>query len=373
MSKTCSSWIDNPAGMVDVVVTDYDPDEIPGPATGCAWGLSVDLDLRLVRYFVVVAEELHFGRAANKLHVSQPALSKQIRKLEDQLGPRLFVRDSRHVALTVRGEGFYRDAQELLALAHRMQQRPDGNRVRIAHIFELATSRDVADAYSKARPDVTIIEHAMDSVAQLDALLENRLDVAILRVTPQMLHDHPRGWAHTLLRLEPMRLVGRRGDSPRSSASLFDRPIEVLGDPPDSGLHEAYGDFLTALENTLGLSMRWLGTPGAFSHCLAVIERATTQAFSLEFDSYAVRYAGEGLPVFRPQEISPHYPWSIAWRDGRIPQSTADFLEIAQNTGTARAWRDFDSAAEGPPWLPPDDPVALELGVQPLTDLVKSK
>ena len=236
----------------------------------------MDLDLRLVRYFVVVADELHFGRAANKLHISQPALSKQIRKLEDQLGARLFVRDSRHVALTARGEAFLRDARELLILAERMQERSDGNRVRIAHIFELATSRDVADEYTKVHPDVTIVEHAIDSVAQLDALLENRLDVAILRVTPQMLHDHPKGWSHTLLRLEPMRLVGRRGDSPRSTASMFERPIEVLGDPPDSGLHEAYADFLTALERSLGLSMRWLGTPGAFSHCLAVIERATT-------------------------------------------------------------------------------------------------
>jgi DNA-binding transcriptional LysR family regulator len=324
----------------------------------------VDLDLRLVRYFVVVADGLHFGRAASKLHISQPALSKQIRKLEDQLGVRLLVRDSRHVALTVRGEDFLRDARELLALAGRMQRRPDANRVRIAHIFELATSRDVADAYSKTHPEVTIIEHAMDSVAQLDALLENRLDVAILRVTPQMLRDHPKGWSHTLLRLEPMRLVGRPGDSLRSTASMFERPIEVLADPPESGLHTAYCDFLTALERTLGLSMRWLGTPGAFSHCLAVIERATESAFSLEFDSYAVRYAAEGLPVFRPEELSPHYPWSIAWRDGRVPQATADFLEIAQDTGTACAWRDFDFVQEIRPWLPPDDPVAAELGVE---------
>jgi DNA-binding transcriptional LysR family regulator len=334
--------------------------------------MTMDLDLRLVRYFVVVADELHFGRAANRLHVSQPALSKQIRKLEDQLGARLFVRDSRHVALTARGETFLRDARDLLGLAERMQERSDGNRVRIAHIFELATSRDVADEYSKVRPDVTIAEHAIDSVAQLEALLENRLDVAILRVTPRMLNDHPKGWSHTLLRLEPMRLVGRRGDSPRSTVSLFERPIEVLGDPPDSGLHEAYADFLSALERSLGLSMRWLGTPGAFSHCLAVMERATTLAFSLEFDSYAVRYAAEGLPVFRPQEISPHYPWSIAWRDGRIPQATADFLEIAQDTGTARAWRDFDIGSQGQPWLPLDDPVALELGLQPLANEVKA-
>jgi hypothetical protein len=82
-------------------------------------------------------------------------------------------------------------------------------------------------------------------------------------------------------------------------------------------------------------------------------------------DSYAVRYATEGLPVFRIQEASPHYPWSIAWRDGRIPSATGDFLEIAQDTGTARGWRDFDIVSESPPWLPLDDPVALELGIEP--------
>jgi DNA-binding transcriptional LysR family regulator len=332
----------------------------------------VDLDLRLVRYFVVVAEELHFGRAAAKLHVSQPALSKQIRKLEDQLGVGLLVRDSRHVALTVRGEDFLLDARELLKVAERMQQRPDGNRVRIAHIFELATSRDVADAYSRARPDVTVVEHAMDSPTQLDALLENRLDVAILRVTPQMLHEHPKGWAHTLLRLEPMRLVGRPGDPPQPTASMFERPIEVVfGDPPESGLNKAYGDFLTAVERSLGLSMRWLGIPGAFSHCLAVVERATVPAFLFEFDSYAVRYAARGLPVSKPQGFSPHYPWSIAWRDGRLPQATADFLEISQDTGTARGWRDFDLVSQARAWLPPDDPVAAELGFQSHTARVQ--
>jgi DNA-binding transcriptional LysR family regulator len=322
----------------------------------------VDLDLRLVRYFVVVAEELHFGRAATRLHVSQPALSKQIRKLEDQVGVRLLVRDSRHVALTVRGEQFLQDARELLSLAERMQESPDENRVRIAHIFELATSREVSDAYSNVYPHVTIVEHAMDSLAQLDALLENRLDVAILRLTSQMLSDHPKGWSHAPLRLEPMRLVGRRSDIPRASASMFERPIEVFGDPLESGLHKAYGDYLTSLERSLGLSMRWLGTPGAFSHCLAVVQRATTSAFHLEFDSYAQRYAVHGLPVFNPAELSPYYPWSIAWRDGRLPKATADFLEVAHETGSARAWREFQDLPGGPPWLPPNDPVAAELG-----------
>ena len=332
--------------------------------SGDAREVDVDLDLKLVRYFVAVAEDLHFGRAAAKLHISQPALSKQIRKLEDQVGIRLFVRDSRHVELTARGADFLADARELLSLAEKMQRASDGTRVRIAHIFELSTSRDVADAYSRLHPDVTIVEHAMDSVTQLTALLENRLDVAILRVTAQMLLDHPKGWSHALLRLEPMRLVGRMGDKPNPTASIFTRPIEVFGDLPESGLYNAHGNYLSSLEQSFGISMRWLGTPGAFSHCLAVIERAAAPAYLLEFDSYARLYAEKGMPVHDPEEVSPYYPWSIAWRDGRIPEATADFLEAAHNTATERRWREFDASQAASPWLPEDDPVAAELGFE---------
>ena len=326
-------------------------------------GLSMDLDLRLVRYFVAVADELHFGRAAARLYVSQPALSKQIRKLEDQLGTRLFVRDSRHVTLTPRGEEILIDARQLLRLAEKIKHEPDTNRVRIAHVFELSTSRDVADAYSKACPDVALHEHAMDSAAQLNALLEDRLDVAILRVSPEMLRDHPSGWFHTLLRLEPLRLVGRPRDLPSQTASFYERTVEVFADSPSSGFNPVYANFLVALERFLGISMRWLGTPGAFSHCLAAMRRATGSALSLEFDSYAVRYAAEGLPVYTPKEVMPHYPWSIAWRDGQLSLATADFLEIAQELATARNWRLFDAQEIVPNWLPSDDPVAEELGL----------
>jgi DNA-binding transcriptional LysR family regulator len=132
----------------------------------------MDLDLRLVRYFVTVADELHFGRAAATLYISQPALSKQIRKLEEQLGTSLLIRDSRHVQLTTRGQRFLDEARQLLAIAQRMQERPQADVVRIAHIYELDTSRDVADAYSRAHPDIQLVERAMDSITQLAALLE---------------------------------------------------------------------------------------------------------------------------------------------------------------------------------------------------------
>ena len=75
----------------------------------------MDVHLRNLRYFVAVAEELHFSRAAERLHVSQPALSKQIRQLEQQLRFPLFRRDRRRVELTAAGEALLPRARRLLA------------------------------------------------------------------------------------------------------------------------------------------------------------------------------------------------------------------------------------------------------------------
>ncbi|ADJ45792.1 LysR family transcriptional regulator [Amycolatopsis mediterranei S699] len=315
----------------------------------------MDLDLRLVRYFVTVADELHFGRAAAKLFISQPTLSKQIRKLETDVGGALLVRDSRHVALTPRGDRFLHLARQLLATADQMLREPAPHHLRIAHIFELDTGRVIADAFHTDHPGVRLVQSQLDSARQLTALLEDQLDVAIIRVTRAMKAAHPAGWQHQLLRLEPFRLVGRPGDPRRPAVSVHERPIEVFADAPGTALYNVHGRYLSSLEQHTGLGLRWLGNPGTFDTCHAALTRAPDSAYLLEFESYARRYEDLGIPTYRPQELQPVYPWSLAWRAGGRSEAVRAFLELAGELAARLHWLHPERAAGVPLWAPPED------------------
>ena len=126
--------------------------------------MSANIELRQLRYFVTVAEELHFGRAAKRLHMTQPPLSQTILALEDLLGASLFDRNRRGVALTPAGEALLPEARRLLAQAQDLgglvQRAATGASGRLSLAFVSSADYSVLPpslrAYRAAYPQVQI-------------------------------------------------------------------------------------------------------------------------------------------------------------------------------------------------------------------------
>jgi DNA-binding transcriptional LysR family regulator len=153
------------------------------------------MELRQLRYFVAVAEELHFRRAAARLHMSQPPLSQQIRALEDELGFGLLVRTRRRVELTPAGAAFLRDARTVLgeldgavATARRIDAGQSG-RLRINFVGSALFSivPRMVERFRRSRPGVEIELHERATLEQLRAVRAGMADVGLVR--PPIEHD----------------------------------------------------------------------------------------------------------------------------------------------------------------------------------------
>jgi DNA-binding transcriptional LysR family regulator len=148
------------------------------------------MHLKQLRYFVAVAEELNFRRAAARLHVSQPPLSFHIKALEDEFGLSLFDRTTRHVALTQAGEALLDKARRILALTDEtlgeIKAIGAGSAGALRVGFTISTSFEAffynsMYSYRRAYPNVKVTFSQMISGDQLDALSEGRIDVGLLR------------------------------------------------------------------------------------------------------------------------------------------------------------------------------------------------
>ncbi|RYX84374.1 LysR family transcriptional regulator [bacterium] len=151
-------------------------------------GVFSHIELRQLRYFVTVAEELHFGRAAKRLHMTQPPLSQTIFALEELLGAALFDRNRRGVALTVAGAALLPEARRLLMQADELpalvKRAASGEAGKLALAFVSSADYSVLPpflrAYRAAYPQVQITLQEATSDLQLEELLEGRIDAGLL-------------------------------------------------------------------------------------------------------------------------------------------------------------------------------------------------
>ncbi|MGO9122675.1 MAG: LysR family transcriptional regulator [Desulfomonilaceae bacterium] len=147
------------------------------------------MELRHLRYFVAVAEELHFGRAANRVGIAQPPLSKQIRQLEDEIGVKLFKRTKRSVSLTHAGETFLKEAHQALELSERAvrsARRADRGEIGrlVVSFVGSATYSFLPSALRSFRtrfPHVELFLRELTTYQQLDGLHRKAVDAGVVR------------------------------------------------------------------------------------------------------------------------------------------------------------------------------------------------
>jgi|ERR1051326_363013 DNA-binding transcriptional LysR family regulator len=147
------------------------------------------MELRHLRYFLAVAESLHFGRAAQQLRIAQPSVSHQIRQLESELQTKLFERSKKHVTLTESGQLFLEESRLILehadraALTARTGKRSETGQVRVGFDYWIDWTKlgEAVRRFDKTHPTVHVQLFSMSSAQQIASLHEGRIDVGLVR------------------------------------------------------------------------------------------------------------------------------------------------------------------------------------------------
>lgn len=228
------------------------------------------VEIRQLECVVAVAGHQHFGRAAASLHMGQPALSQQIKRLERELGVTLFERSSRHVAITAAGEEFVPLAREVLAATERARsfQVPEVPRLRlgIAPGLGLALPEALA-ALHRRRPDLVVEQVQVPEQRRLAAVRDGVMDAAIVRQQPAAseLVRTPLG-QERLWALLPEHLVSGRRRRDVDAEQLSGLPALLLADDGEDELVPAVGSRTSSERFSVpGLLAQWASGTDAWT------------------------------------------------------------------------------------------------------------
>lgn len=302
----------------------------------------MDLDVAQARAFVRAAEELHFGRAAGTLAISQQALSKRIARLESLLGTELFQRGGNGVRLTEAGQRFLPPARQTLAAADAAVAAAVGKhrplRVDVwGHLY--APMRTLAQVAGQAGD--LVLGHGRDLPSVMTALLHGDIDAAFGRVHPPLRS----GLAHRLVRLEPVDAV-LSTDHPLAAEPAL-RPDQlsdsVLWAPGELDRL----DFLHRFADRFDIRDTATSVNLGLAHFLAEVAQDPRRFSLLPADAPLPEIPGlRSVPLANP---TPLYAWSLLWRAGNGHPGLSDLTAVCATEAGQRRWLEYDPARD---WLP---------------------
>ena len=301
-------------------------------------------ELYQLRCFVAVAEELHFGRAAQRMNLTQPPLSRQVQMLEAEVGVRLLQRNKRVVRLTPAGRVFLHDARHVLERAQtavnraRMAERGQDGALTLGFtaLASVALMPKLVAAAREEHPGIALVLHEMLSTEQEQWLLAGQLDLGLLR--PPVRNAE----LSSMLVHEEQFVLAVAGDSPLSRRPRLDLHALsgerfIMYSPEEA---KSFFDLLTGLFQQAGVItdiVQYAGTPYAILSLVgAGLGAALVPASARGFPATNVQF----LPITLPRRASIEF--LIAWRRLNDNPALSCILRMVERLAQAGALNDID-------------------------------
>lgn len=289
------------------------------------------IDIRQMRYFVAVAETLHFGRAAERLHISQPPLSRQIAALEKELGVRLFDRQSRRATLTPAGRRFLEDARAVLigfdqaCQNARMAERGEIGELSVGFMMHAAYTvlPGLTRRYMASHPGVRVELREVIPGILGDAVLTGRFDAAILFDPGPV-----RGLATQVIFREPLSLALH------VSHPLAARKTVSAGQLNGEAFIAAPAEVAPRLRQSIAGYCRSGGFEPTFRlevELQQTIVSLVAENLGIALVPRSMAKLGIANLAFRDLEDAPIIEHVVAWRPGNLNPALAPFLAEAHS------------------------------------------
>lgn len=296
------------------------------------------MNLRHVRAFVVVAEELSFTNAARRLHISQPPLSRQIQQLEREVGAKLFIRRPQRIELTDRGTLLLEEARRLGAVADEFMETAQSVRRRSTGVVRIGMSwglwsalNRVRTRYAKDHPDVEITLEDLclrhDSMTSADAFKRQRIDIALTRASveaPQIENETLFDERIVMLAREDHPLTRSRSvglcQLAKETLLMFDRK-----------LNPALYDKVLALYATAGVAPRIVHTKTSPYEQAGLMLIATGEGIFPSISSrFTLAHDARGVAALSLSDPHAAIPVMLSWRSDETSPAILEFVAVAR-------------------------------------------